>query len=125
MYRISVFPPRKATRASRRQPLRALVLLALAGQVSTAAAEGSAEWGSQPLLLDTVMYVDILDHTVESIQWTGAGGLRVLDSNGTQVAQLSSGQSTSVPASGTYNVVADVEQYGLWSVEVVGQTDPG
>ncbi len=125
MCRIPAFPPRKATRASRRQPLRALLLLALAGQVKTAAAEGSAEWGSQPLLLDTVMYVDILDHTVESIRWTGAGGMRVLDSNGTQVAQLSNGDSTALPASGTYNVVADAEQYGQWSVEVVGQTDPG
>ncbi|HNH45481.1 MAG TPA: hypothetical protein PKY30_00485 [Myxococcota bacterium] len=126
MYRfIPSFSTTGVSRRPRRRPLRALVLLALASHMGTAAAEGSAEWGSQPLQSDTVMYVDILNYNVESIRWTGSGRLRVLNSGGTQVARLSSGQSTALTANGTYTLTLESDQSSTWSVTVVGQTDAG
>lgn len=92
----------------------------------SARAEGSAEWGSaQDLVSDTVMFVDIADYTVEKIKWTGLGVLTVYTTSGTLVGALTTGLSTSVPANGTYAVVASTDQTGTWSVEVSGQIDPG
>lgn len=119
---------RRRTRLSLRSFLPFLGGMALGLLPREAIAEGSAEWGTnQPLQSDTVMYVDIVDPSAEQIAWTGSGTLTVYDPSGATVATLNSGDQSSVAVAGAYSLVLSRDQSSgsAWSVEVLGQTDPG
>ena len=61
-----------------------LGLMALLLLPSPVAAEGSAELGgNQPVEYTTVMFVDILDYSVETVTWTGRGTAVVTSPSGT------------------------------------------
>ena len=132
----------RASKFGVRPPARAALLALLAGVAppigatatglgvalwaSAAHAEGTTEWGSaQALVSDTVMFVDIVNFSVEKIKWTGTGTLTVKTLSGSTVATLSSGSSTSLTANGTYALTLSKDQSSTWSVEVVNQTDAG
>lgn len=116
----------------RRSPLRHVLsstpFLALlwAGDVF---AEGTDELGAtQALRGGTVLHVDILDSTVEQIQWTGVGTVSITTPGGFAVAALSSGQSTGPLDSfsnGAYQLVLNNDQVvdTPWDLTVLAQTD--
>ena len=77
--------------------LTLLTLLLMAPNL--ALAEGTTELGVyQALRSGTVVQVDILDSTVESITWTGTGSVTVSDPSGSSMGSYASGDT--IPASG-------------------------
>ena len=117
----------------RRSKLRLLLPTLAAGLVwaspGTSNAEGTRDLGNtQALRAGTTLFVDILDSSVESIEWTGAGSVTVTSPDGAVVGSLGSGQSTgdlSNFGDGAYRVVVGSAQYVFsdWDVSVLGQTD--
>ncbi len=102
----------------------ALLLLAPA----TALAEGSANLENQPVDAQTVLYVDILDSDVETIEWTGYGNIRVIDPDGYQldgtfstgsVIDLSSGRA------GAWEIQLVYSQETGWDVSVLDPVEEG
>ena len=77
-------------------PQRLLLLCLGAALVlpGLAAAEGSVDTGdTQHLLLDTELWIDVIDAPNESITWTGDGTLDIYDPGDVLVATLSSGDT--------------------------------
>lgn len=101
----------------------------LLGAATTAArAEGTAQLGtSQALRSGTVMYVDIVDPTVESIRWTGVGTATLYGPTGASLGTLTSGTPRSLVGLpvGAYRLVNASQQTvgGTWDVAVINQTD--
>ena len=87
-------------------------------------AEGSAELvntsgNSQGLFSDTVMFVDIVDPTTESIFWSGTGSLTITTSTGGAVGTVTSGSSFAMSGrpSGIYRLSVAAKQPS-WDIEV-------
>ena len=93
--------------------------------LSQALAEGSNELGSQDVLRDTLLYVDVLDATQESISWTGTGTAAVYSPDGVLVDTLASGESTTLSSGGTHQIVLGSRQVGAWDISVENPTVPG
>ncbi len=90
-------------------------------------ADGYQDIGSnQPLVIDTVMYVDILDVATENIQWSGADGgdshsIDVYAPNGAFLATLTSGQTLDLDPGGNVN-----HTNGAYRLEIVDEDNtPG
>ncbi|MCH9681347.1 MAG: thrombospondin type 3 repeat-containing protein [Deltaproteobacteria bacterium] len=96
---------------------------------SVGRAEGTATLSNtQALRSGTVLYVDIIDESVETIRWTGVGTVEVVAPDLGAVATLGSGDSTASLAghgSGAYRVTVGSSQqvFTDWDVAVVGATD--
>lgn len=96
---------------------------------SVCLAEGTAELGVyQALRSGTVMNVDILDSSVETITWTGTGSVTVSDPSGTSMGSYASGDT--IPASGgdgAYELVVGSSQSIStgWDVTVNSAVDSG
>ena len=98
----------------------------------SAFAEGSAQLINtngvfQDLVDDTVLYVDILDASNETIHWTGTGNLAIADPTGVLVANLVSGGSYAPLMNGEYELFPISVQSADWDVSVrVGNVEePG
>ncbi|MFT5586913.1 MAG: hypothetical protein ACI9VR_004516 [Cognaticolwellia sp.] len=110
-------------------PCKTLTLLTLLLAPSLALAEGTSELGVyQALRSGTVLQVDILDSSVESMTWTGTGSVTVTDPSGTSLGRFASGDV--IPASGgdgAYKLVIGSSQSisSGWDVAVNGAVDSG
>ncbi|MBK9647809.1 MAG: hypothetical protein IPO67_22085 [Deltaproteobacteria bacterium] len=102
-----------------------LLSLAALGLPNLAYAEGSAQWTTTQGFSGGVVYVDILDYTVESISWTGSGNAAVTDPSGASVGPISSGGSLALTANGTYTITLGNQGSSTWDLAVTGQIDPG
>lgn len=103
------------------------ILISLFAISPAAHAEGSAQLPGQWLLLDNVVYVDIVDPETERIAFTGEGGMVVRASDGTDLGVLVSGGElplNGLPA-GAYQLRPQVEQRGDWDISVADATDGG
>ena len=89
-------------------------------------AGGSADLGGDfPLDADTVLLVDLLDASTESLRWEGTGTVEVWAPEGMLLAVLDPGESLVVAAEGTYEVRLDEDQDSTWEVAVDGMADAG
>ena len=105
-------------------------LLFIGLPAAAAHADGTAQLGtSQALRAGTTLYVDILDPSVEAIQWTGNGTVTIYNPGNTSMGSLSSGQTMSLTgqASGAYRItVASLQSRGsTWDVSVTNPTTAG
>ncbi|MCH2110497.1 MAG: hypothetical protein MK135_14340, partial [Polyangiaceae bacterium] len=94
-----------------------------------ASAEGTDQLGTtQPLRSGTILAVDILETSGESIVWTGAGNVAVTAPSGASLGTFVSGATiTASEGIGRYNLTVNSAQSAgsAWDVEVVGQLIPG
>ena len=94
-----------------------------------ALAEGTDEWTSiQDLDGETELYVDILDHTVETVTWTNAGAnaVDVYDPSGNFHVQIETGDTFVPDENGPW--LLDIDQdhgVGTWDVTVNNPADDG
>jgi hypothetical protein len=103
------------------------ILISLFALSPAAHAEGSAELPGQWLLVDNVLYVDIVDTDAERIGWQGVGGVVVRAPDGTDLGVLPAGGElplNGLPV-GAYQLRFQSEQRGDWNVTVPGATDTG
>lgn len=103
------------------------ILISLIATSPAAHAEGSAQLPGQWLLVDSVLFVDIIDPETERISFDGAGGMVVRAPDGTDLGVLPSGSELALnglPA-GAYQLHPQVEQRGDWDLSVVNATDGG
>ena len=92
----------------------------------SAHAGGSADLGGDfPLDADTVLLVDVLDASTESLRWEGTGTVEVWAPDGTLLAVLDPADSLLVAAEGTYEVRLDEDQASIWELAVDGVADAG
>lgn len=129
--------PAHVRRFNRLRSLQRPSLAALCGALATsllstaALAEGTTEVNTtQALRAGTVLFVDIFAPDVETIHWVGNGVATVLAPDGTEVAVLSSGQSTASLASygvGAYRVTPSNAQivFDTWDVSVDNAVSTG
>ena len=105
-------------------PLKApSVLLALALVPSVVHAEGSSELPvNQGITSATDIYVDIMDHTVETISFSGISGT-LYDPSGTSVASISSGSSYNPSSNGAYRLDLAADLNSAWDISIGGQID--
>jgi len=95
-----------------------------------ALAEGTAELGTaQALRAGTVLGVDILDASVETITWTGTGSVSVTDPGGSSLGTFASGD-TITPTEGlegayVLEVGSDQSRTAGWDVTVEDAVDDG
>ncbi len=83
---------------------------------STALAEGSLGPEldtSQALRETTDVFVDILDSSIETFQWTGRGGVDVYDPAGTLVGTFASGALVTPTMNGSYRLDLLQDQYDV------------
>ncbi len=100
-----------------------LTMISLAFLVpASAIAEGSNELGPVQVLPTTELGVDILQAS-ESLFFEGVGQLKITDSSGVSVAQLSAGQSHVFDAPGRYDLAFSDAQSG-WQILVTGAAGP-
>lgn len=98
-------------------------LLLLSLTMSAARAEGSSQLGGAAVADTTVVYVDILDHTTESITYnSGIGSLTVRDPSGAIVATLAAGSKydTYDPATNGPHELTFSALQTTWDVTVNG-----
>ncbi len=99
----------------------------LSVNLELAHAEGTAQLGvSQPLRAGTVLGVDIVDASQESIRWVGRGNLTVYSPGWQELATLASGESFAPSAgNGAYKLIVRREQLSgsVWDVAVQNQVD--
>jgi hypothetical protein len=101
-------------------PSRVLALSLLIPTLSSA--EGTAETGpEQTLRADTEVYVDIVDHTMETVTLSGVGDADLYDPKGAFVTVVSAGQSFGMSMDGTYQLVFHDDQTD-WDIHVSGAT---
>ncbi|HCH66461.1 MAG: hypothetical protein CL927_08085 [Deltaproteobacteria bacterium] len=100
----------------------ASVLISILATAPTAQAEGSQELPGQWLLLENVLYVDVVDPENERIAFAGAGGMVVRAPDGTDLGVLMGGGEMVLAGwpSGAYELRPQVEQRGDWDISVVG-----
>ncbi len=104
-------------------PCLSLVLLAVP---SLALAEGSQQLVGQPLTMDTILYVDIFDADIETILFTGAGRLRVIDPDSYQLGTFSSGEEIVLNGvDGAYELQLTYPQDDGWDISVLNPTVEG
>jgi len=103
------------------------ILISLFAMSPAAHAEGSAQLPGQWLLVDNVLYVDIVDPETERIGFTGNGGMVVRAPDGTDLGVLVSGGEMVLSGlpDGAYQLRPQVEQRGDWDISVVDATDSG
>ncbi|MBV1860219.1 MAG: thrombospondin type 3 repeat-containing protein [Nannocystaceae bacterium] len=98
---------------------------------SVASAEGTEQLNTtQALRAGTNLFVDVFAPNTETISWTGSGVVTVSAPDGTEVAVLSSGQSTpslSPYGVGAYRVVPSNNQvvFQAWDISVENATSSG
>jgi MYXO-CTERM domain-containing protein len=93
-----------------------------------ARAEGTATLGTQSDMVNTtVLNVDILDATVETITWSGAGQARIFNPAGTQIATLGNGATANLNGNGNgaYRVTLTNDQGGAWDLRVNNPVQAG
>ena len=101
-------------------PSRVIALSLLIPSLSSA--EGTAETGPEQILrADTELYVDIVDHTLETVTFNGVGDADLYDPKGAFVTVVSAGQSFGVPMTGTYLLDLHSDQPD-WDIHVTGAT---
>ena len=105
-------------------------LLLTSVPASHAYADGTAQLGtSQALRAGTTLYVDILDPSVETIQWTGNGIITIYNPSNASLGTLSSGQTKTLTgqSAGAYRItVASLQSRGsTWDVTVANPTTAG
>lgn len=107
---------------------RFLLALALATP-GPAHAEGWQELGAQSQVLDheTVLYVDVLDPTVETFVFSGVGSVTVTDPVGTVIGSFGTGEpiSPTPGLDGAYKLVLNADQTEEWDISVLGVESPG
>ncbi|MCK6549107.1 tandem-95 repeat protein, partial [Myxococcota bacterium] len=111
--------------------IRALVsalALVLCTVPRPAHAEGTAQLTTNSdMVNDTVLYVDIVDASVERIRWTGSGQINVRNPNGTNLGNFNN-NSTITPTAGVngpYRITLASDQTGAWDISVLNAVAPG
>lgn len=113
-----------------RSRLRCLNVFAALLLSNHARAEGTDQLNTyQALRSGTQLYVDILDSSVESIQWTGRGNVSITRPDGSGLSNLSSGASIPLAnePNGAYGVLVNSFQIpgSRWDVSVLNPIDGG
>lgn len=98
------------------------LLLTLA---TPALAEGSDVLPSITVEEETVLGVDILDHTVERIRWEGQGSVRLTAPDGTDRGLLVDGDSYDPDQDGVWRVELTRDQLISWDLDVLDPVAPG
>ena len=97
------------------------LLLALLSSPALASVVGTPELDGAVLSRSTLLQVDILDHTTETIAWTGGNSVLAFDPNGVFAGVVASGTSLVPTVDGTYTLSL-VDDEVSWQVEVTGAT---
>ena len=92
-----------------------MVLMTLSG---IALAEGSDQLSGQRLDAETTLYVDILDHMTETIEWRGNGEVSITSPSGKVVGEIGDGQSFDPDENGTWRLDPQRGQSFDWDVRV-------
>lgn len=106
--------------------LSALILFGVAStSVGVARAEGAGQLGSQHLLRDTIVYVDILDPAEDPV-FVGDGTVDVSAPDGTALGTFASGEPVDTGGlTGPYQFTFSDDQRGDWDIAVLGQGEAG
>jgi hypothetical protein len=103
----------------------AIPFFVIAGFSAMVRAEGSSETGSnQTLKSDTILYVDIIDHTGENFTWTGSGSIDVFAPDETSIGNYSSGSTITPTMNGAYRIQLNEDQSGAWDISVISGGSP-
>lgn len=98
-------------------PLACLLLgalhLILPGSIEAEGSAGPELDASQALRGTTDIQVDVLDFTVETIVWTGKGGVDVFDPAGTMIGTYPSGATITPTMNGVYRLDLLEDQYDV------------
>ncbi len=88
----------------------------------TIKAEGTNELGANQVVdMGTIIYIDILDHTTETIEWncTHPYTITIYTPSDTELATMNPGDITGTPENGIYKVVLN-NHLSDWDLSVVG-----
>jgi MYXO-CTERM domain-containing protein len=105
--------------------MMASVLISMFAMTPVAHAEGSDQLPGQWLLVENVLYVDVLDPDNERLAFQGEGGVVVRAPDGTDLGVLMAGGEMVLTGwpSGSYELRPQAEQRGYWDISVAGPSD--